>query len=245
MIDTWQASTAYNKGDIVRATSDNYCLYRCVVAGTTGSTEPAWPTNQLDTVTDGTVTWLCIKKFVTDTTLDKGLNYLLQADKLVVCETIPSEYAQACDPPEWQASTAYSVGDIVRPVDRNGFVYICTTAGTTDASEPIWPANDGDTVTDGTAVWEARQNFSLCAADVASGDLTLGFGLKGGRKISVAEKTDILIYKTGVGRCAALLKTDTKELLLVTIPTSSQNFEAGAQAKITTFDFEIEQPQEA
>ncbi len=242
MIDTWQSQETYNKGDLVRPTNDNYCIYKCIVAGTSGTEEPTWPTNQLDTVVDGTVRWICLRKFASDSALDNGMNYIMQGNKLVVCETLPTCYAQACDPSEWQASTSYNVGDIVRPIDRNGFVYICTQAGTSGTEEPAWPTNDGETATDGTVTWEARQNFSLCSTDIASGDLTLDHGLNGGRKISVAEKSDILIYKTGVGRCAALLRTDTKELLLVTIPTSAQNFEAGAQAKITTFDFEIEQP---
>ncbi len=53
----------------------------------------------------------------------------------------------------WQASTAYSVGDFTIPTAANGHYYKCTTAGTSDVSEPTWPT-DGSTVTDGSAEWQ-------------------------------------------------------------------------------------------
>ena len=56
---TWQASTDYAVGDKVVPTSDNTYYYECTVAGTSGSSEPTWPTTVGDTVTDGSVTWEC------------------------------------------------------------------------------------------------------------------------------------------------------------------------------------------
>jgi hypothetical protein len=55
----------------------------------------------------------------------------------------------------WAASTAYALGDRRRPtqVNRNGFLYQVTTAGTSDSTEPTWPAAWSRTVTDGTVVW--------------------------------------------------------------------------------------------
>lgn len=54
----------------------------------------------------------------------------------------------------WADSTAYILGDIVQPVTPNAYKYECTTAGTSDSSEPTWPTTpDGTTVTDGTVVW--------------------------------------------------------------------------------------------
>lgn len=60
----WQASTAYNQGDFVFPTGDEdgTYLYKCVVAGTSGATEPAsWGTTVDGDTTDGTVTWRCFK----------------------------------------------------------------------------------------------------------------------------------------------------------------------------------------
>jgi len=55
----------------------------------------------------------------------------------------------------WAASTAFSVGDIRRASEQqpSGLFFRCSTAGTSGSSEPSWPNNIGDTVTDGTCVW--------------------------------------------------------------------------------------------
>lgn len=53
--------------------------------------------------------------------------------------------------------TAYSVGNLVLPPSSNGYYYECTTAGTSSATPPTWATTSGNTVTDGTVVWTARQ----------------------------------------------------------------------------------------
>jgi flagellar hook protein FlgE len=52
----WQASTAYNVGQIISPSASNGHFYECTVAGTSGNAPPTWPTDG-STVTDGTVTW--------------------------------------------------------------------------------------------------------------------------------------------------------------------------------------------
>jgi len=58
----WTASTAYSVGNIVRATSVQVTglVFRCTVAGTSASTQPAWPTDIGSTIVDGGVTWAAI-----------------------------------------------------------------------------------------------------------------------------------------------------------------------------------------
>ena len=58
----WSASTAYAVGTIARATAlqASGLVFRCTVAGTSASTEPAWPTDIGSTVIDGSVTWRAI-----------------------------------------------------------------------------------------------------------------------------------------------------------------------------------------
>jgi len=51
------------------------------------------------------------------------------------------------------ATTAYVVGNVVRPASGNGYLYQCSTAGTTGSGLPTYPTVVGQTVTDGTAVW--------------------------------------------------------------------------------------------
>ena len=57
----------------------------------------------------------------------------------------------------WAASTAFSVGDVRRASSsqNSGLVFECTTAGTSDSSEPTWPTDIGSTATDNNVVWTA------------------------------------------------------------------------------------------
>jgi len=55
----------------------------------------------------------------------------------------------------WSAGTAFSVGDIRRPITNKGtgLFFRCTKAGTSGGSEPNFPSNIGDTVEEGTCRW--------------------------------------------------------------------------------------------
>lgn len=59
---------------------------------------------------------------------------------------------------DWVASTAYSLGNYVHATAFNGFRYECTTAGTSDTTEPTWPTTEGATVEDDSAVWTCRRS---------------------------------------------------------------------------------------
>lgn len=52
------------------------------------------------------------------------------------------------------ASTAYALGDVVRPAAANGFIYRATSAGSTAAGLPTYPTIMGQTVVDGGVTWE-------------------------------------------------------------------------------------------
>jgi phage-related protein len=61
-VAAWSASTAFSVGDVRRA-SVSYgtgLWFRCTTAGTSGSSEPTWPTDIASTVTDGTCVWTAI-----------------------------------------------------------------------------------------------------------------------------------------------------------------------------------------
>lgn len=57
-VSAWQASTAYDAGDIVRPTSADGHIYLCITAGTTGGTEPTWQTGFGENTSDGTAEWV-------------------------------------------------------------------------------------------------------------------------------------------------------------------------------------------
>lgn len=53
----------------------------------------------------------------------------------------------------WAATTAYTLNQFAVPTSSTGFIYKCTTAGTSNSSAPTWPTTLGGTVTDGTVTW--------------------------------------------------------------------------------------------
>jgi hypothetical protein len=57
---TWAASMAYVSGQMVKPSIDNDLIYRCMVSGTSGTTEPTWGTTLKATTVDVGVTWICI-----------------------------------------------------------------------------------------------------------------------------------------------------------------------------------------
>jgi hypothetical protein len=54
----WAASTTYPVGSVIRSVPPNGNLYRAVVGGVSGSSEPPWPTVFGEDVADGTVQWV-------------------------------------------------------------------------------------------------------------------------------------------------------------------------------------------
>jgi len=71
-------------------------------------------------------------------------------------------------PSDWAAATAQSAGTWRRPTPtdisihrnyQNDMWYVAIQAGTTGAVEPIWPRRAGETVVDGTVIWECRQGY--------------------------------------------------------------------------------------
>lgn len=48
---------------------------------------------------------------------------------------------------------AYVVDDIIHTVPSNGFVYRCTTAGTSAVSQPSFPTSIGAAINDGSVTW--------------------------------------------------------------------------------------------
>lgn len=53
----------------------------------------------------------------------------------------------------WAATTAYTVGQVIRPATGNGHLYMCTVAGTSGGTTPTFPTGSGVDVADNTATW--------------------------------------------------------------------------------------------
>lgn len=53
----------------------------------------------------------------------------------------------------WAASTAYAVGDVIRPATGNGHLYMAIVAGTSAGTAPTFPTVSRQTVADNTVTW--------------------------------------------------------------------------------------------
>lgn len=54
---TWTSAKAYSTNDLIKPTVANGHYYRCILAGTSGGTQPTWPVTFMGDVTDGTAKW--------------------------------------------------------------------------------------------------------------------------------------------------------------------------------------------
>ena len=57
---TWAVTTGYVVSDQVLPTTANGFYYEATVGGTSGASEPAWPTTAGAIIVDGSVSWTAI-----------------------------------------------------------------------------------------------------------------------------------------------------------------------------------------
>lgn len=172
-----------------------------------------------------------------ETAMDGAFDDISLSDGLAVCTTQPADYFEAVNPEAWAAETAHALDDTARPaVDRNGFTYRCTTAGTSGTSEPVWPLTAGETVTDGTVVWTAYAcksvgNAAMTGADFVVVDLLL----------TVMPKTGITVHSAGEFAHIALTRSGTAGLTLVST-CAAQEVVAGNIVNTAAFTVSLTGP---
>lgn len=80
-IVAWASTTGYTVGEQAEKVSDDGTVWTAIVAGTSGGTEPTWPTSGIgDTVVDGTVTWMRTASAQETFTLDTDYELETAAD---------------------------------------------------------------------------------------------------------------------------------------------------------------------
>ncbi len=67
-VTAWSAGASISVGDERRSVSrqDSGLFFRCTSAGTTGGSQPDWPTDIGSTITDGSVTWVAVSSLYKD-----------------------------------------------------------------------------------------------------------------------------------------------------------------------------------
>lgn len=60
---------------------------------------------------------------------------------------------------DWAATTAYALGDVVKPTAQDGLEYVCIAAGTSGGSEPTFVNIVGGSTVDATVTWLARMPY--------------------------------------------------------------------------------------
>lgn len=73
-------------------------------------------------------------------------------------------------------TTAYVLGQVVRPATGNGFLYRCSAAGTSAGSPPTFNTVIGGSTTDNTVTWECIGSgiVTISCANVVWGSATFG-----------------------------------------------------------------------
>lgn len=85
-------------------------------------------------------------------------------------------------------STAYVVGDVVRPATGNTYLYRATNSGTSGASIPTYPTVLGQTVVDGGVTWECY-GIAITTFTFANAVTWAAFSATGIRYMVLSDRT--------------------------------------------------------
>lgn len=101
----WAASTAYSLAAFRRPVDANGFRYEVTTAGTSGGTEPTWPTTIGATVADGSVVWTCRTFEVTDTNCPHSKQVLKRQQKIYAADEDNVAYCATGDPRDWTTAS--------------------------------------------------------------------------------------------------------------------------------------------
>ncbi len=108
---------------------------------------------------------------------------------------------------DWAASTAYVVGNVVKDTAGTETIYFhCTTAGTSDSSEPTWDTTAGNTTADNSVTWTTRDMPNGNAGLAAFGRIWM---VKSESEKNVLQYSDLLIESKFSGGSAGQIDLTT------------------------------------
>lgn len=140
----WQANTSYTTGQTVRPTTSTHRVFVCLIAGTSGASEPSWTTSFRATQVDNTVTWLEISG-------------------------TPFFNGDSVNATSWADAKAYQSTTTATSmvICNNARTHVfATTNGNTSfgANEPTWNTTTGATTVEGGITWRCLGPFSTWGA---------------------------------------------------------------------------------
>lgn len=133
---------------------------------------------------------------------------LVGSSTLLTTEIAPDEYD------EWDNATAYVLGDLIVPEQRNGHYYKVTTAGTSGTTEPTFPTTSGGTVVDGTVTWTEQGSSLWTPTFQLSSAIAHGWELKAGKLATaydIESSTQKLTRSQMFRQCMEMAKTWKKK----------------------------------
>lgn len=98
----WSASTTYTQGQTRRPTTGQGDLrFTVTTAGTSGASEPTWPTTIGGTVSDGTVTWTAQSLAISDANCPNSKSALIAASKIFATDGDVVRFSGTNAPRDW------------------------------------------------------------------------------------------------------------------------------------------------
>lgn len=142
----WQASHTYAVGDRVAPTVPDGYVRRVnsaggVSTGTTGGSEPAWPTTLGATITDGNIVWRC-----------SSINGISETSTV------------------WSTGLSRSLDSKCRPTSGTTYTFEVvglTNTGTSSGTQPTWL--ESTTTTDNNLVWSVGLFYDQWEDEISSG----------------------------------------------------------------------------
>ncbi len=104
-LTAWAASTALTANVTRRPTTANGYRYQVTTSGTTGSTEPTWPTTIGATVTNGTVVFTCRGTEVWDTNCPHTAAVVKKSSKIFATKNDVVRFCATSNPRDWTTSS--------------------------------------------------------------------------------------------------------------------------------------------
>ena len=209
----WLASTAYTVGQYAVPTTSNGRLYRVTTAGTSGATQPTWPTTAGGTVTDGTVVWT-----EQTTALVGGTN---------PTEVTATGYGRA--------TLAASLGGLAGSQGAASTTASTGQAGFSTSNNTVvtWSAPTANWGTTGLVTWaDAPTVFLTAAITTASTSLTLTAALTVGPSSLVQVGSELMTVTAGSG-------TTTLTVTRAAAGTTAQAASSGAPVSGAIWAYEV------